>query len=171
MNYEHKGINLAIAMLQSTFVFILLLIALSLPHLFHDTFTAVLGGQPLPPLTKWLGKLSNSGTGIMCIATMIGITHACLGSTLVQTARSSTEAMNRLALLSTATWGFLLVALAVIALAHVVPLLTFYSILSDHEEAQIKAAEARKWIITAVVYSGLLIAMTMRICSKYWRRT
>lgn len=157
--------NLATVTAQSVAVFCITFLVSAIPTLLHDTHVATMEGKCLPALTQWVQDvLPADFCGMVCLAILVSLTHACAGVMLVKTAASEVQATQRIAFLGSVTWGLVFLSILILAIALALPFLYCIAILPTDEELRAQAARNRRWVAFTAVYVVILIAATIRVC-------
>jgi succinate dehydrogenase/fumarate reductase cytochrome b subunit len=160
-NHPYR-LSKATVLLQSTSLFFITFLLLATAHLWDETYVTMLQGVPLPGLTQWVQSIAPKDiTGLACLALIVAMTHGCCGITLVTTAKSDLKAAERVALLSTATWGLTLLCSIVVIIAQALPFVTVIGRLSPDDGI---AYRVPLWVIGTTVYCLGMVLIAIRIC-------
>jgi succinate dehydrogenase/fumarate reductase cytochrome b subunit len=152
-------------------VFIISFLLFITPHLWDDTYAQLMEGEQLPCMTQWVrNAVPEEFAGVACVATMVAVTHLCLGIMLLVTAATEIARTKRTVFLTSASWGILLLVLVVMVIAQVLPFISIASCLRMEEEIHAEVTRAHIWSVGTAVYCVLLVMVTVFVCKNKRKR-
>ena len=131
------------------------------PHMWDDTYANLYFGAPLPALTDWIRQIvPKDSAGSLGLATMLSITHFCLGLVMIASSPSESIATQKIHFLLLTTIAVMILAILIFVVAQVMPFVSIISQLATAEEIEHTSRINRYWFGLTSIYCIIVLATT-----------